>query len=105
MRNLSFLKGLFVGIAIATIGAVAYANSVSSAAQGIFSWVQIEDRGVYFCVAAPATTGIALGGGYKFNPTCTTASLIENPESVGDWNIFLKLLNPDSGIGEIKITK
>ena len=30
MQNLSFLKGLFVGIAIATVGAVAYANSVSS---------------------------------------------------------------------------
>ena len=57
MQNLSFLKGLFVGIAIATVGAVAYANSVSSSKLnmdfkdgGVLdnSWVVLEET-IYYC--------------------------------------------------------
>ena len=47
MKNLPFLKGLFVGIAIATIGAVAYANSSVSSSDSL-AYVVI-DKDVFFC--------------------------------------------------------
>ncbi len=78
MKNLSFLKGLFVGVAIATIGAVAYAKNVSSSfaeagtiymeevmnsfgdyrARGMVatSWVVLND-GVYYCALVGQVRG------------------------------------------------
>ena len=52
MKNLSFLKGLFVGIAIATIGAVAYANSAISSSNSV-AYVVIDDE-VFFCTPEPS---------------------------------------------------
>ena len=46
MKNLSFFKGLIVGIAIATIGAVAYANSAISSSNSV-AYVVIDDE-VFF---------------------------------------------------------
>ena len=53
MKNLSFLKGLFVGVAIATIGAVAYASSSVSSSQSI-AYVVI-DKDIFFCMPAKCT--------------------------------------------------
>jgi len=49
MKNLSFLKGLVVGIGIATIGGVVYANSISADAGPMNSWATIKND-VYVCV-------------------------------------------------------
>ena len=51
MKNLSFLKGLVVGLAIATVGGVVYANSISAgsiSAETNSSWATIKDQ-IYFC--------------------------------------------------------
>ena len=47
MKNLSFLKGLVVGLGIAVVGGVVYANSIS--APGVMhSWATIKND-VYYC--------------------------------------------------------
>lgn len=49
MKNLSFLKGLAVGIGIAVVGGVVYANSISTTgATGVISWTVVNDK-VYLC--------------------------------------------------------
>ena len=50
MKNLSFLKGLVVGLGIATIGGVVYANSIATSEGGRVSWATIKND-VYVCVA------------------------------------------------------
>jgi hypothetical protein len=51
MKNLSFLKGLVVGLGIAVVGGVVYANSISTgsiSAETNSSWATIKDE-IYFC--------------------------------------------------------
>ena len=48
MKNLSFLKGLAVGIGIAVVGGVVYANSISSNEGGTASWATINNS-IYLC--------------------------------------------------------
>jgi hypothetical protein len=68
MKNLSFLKGLVVGIAIATVGGVVYANSISSAADAPYSWATIKNQ-VYLCRA------VSLGLSSKMEATCVKARM------------------------------
>jgi hypothetical protein len=63
MKNLSFLKGLAVGIGIAVVGGVVYANSVSSSYKEMSndglvenSWVVLGDE-VYHCVMGLTKVG------------------------------------------------
>ena len=55
MKNLSFLKGLFVGIAIATVGGVVYANSVATVHQDD-AWVTIDDKVYVFGISIKSGT-------------------------------------------------
>ena len=64
MKNLSFLKGLFIGIVITAVTAVAFANGVSSDSSGVFAWVNIGEK-VYLCYQDIPV------------PTCKKATLID----------------------------
>jgi hypothetical protein len=57
MQNLSFLKGLAVGLAIATVGSVVYASTMSSVDNDVHSgsgvWLQKASGSIYYCWTLP----------------------------------------------------
>ena len=71
MKNLSFLKGLAVGLGIATIGGVVYANSISSDDSGENAWVVVGDN-VYACTLV-ASQAIADNLNVPLGPACLKA--------------------------------
>jgi hypothetical protein len=74
MKNLTFLKGLFVGIAIATVGAVTYANNISSMGSDAISWILI-DKNIYFCYAGSGARDVKMANN-AFDPACTAVRMI-----------------------------